>query len=185
LKGSTANFPASTQKRVEELLVSLDIDPAKQAAHLDQLLAALQGGDVRRGQAVFASTGAACSACHAIGYLGGKLGPDLTSIGEVRTERDLLESIIYPSASFVRSYEPVAVLTMSGDVHNGAVLEDGRDEVLLATGPYTEVRIDRTEIREIRPSAVSAMPAGLEEVLTRQELADLLAFLRQTKWGAQ
>jgi putative heme-binding domain-containing protein len=185
LQSSTANFPASTQKRVEELLVSLDIDPAKQAAHLDQLLATLQGGDVRRGQAVFASTGAACSACHAIGYLGGKLGPDLTKIGEVRTERDLLESIIYPSASFVRSYEPVAVLTTSGDVHNGAVLEDGRDEILLATGPYTEVRIARTEIREVRPSAVSAMPAGLEEVLTRQELADLLAFLRQTKWGAQ
>lgn len=117
--------------------------------------------------------------------MGGKAGPDLTKIGEVRTERDLLESIIYPSASFVRSYEPVVVLTKSGDVHNGAVLEDGSDEVLLVTGPHTEVRIARAEIREMRPSAVSVMPASLEEQLTRQELADLLAFLRQTKWGAQ
>jgi hypothetical protein len=40
-----------------------------------------------------------------MGYLGGKVGPDLTSVGQIRTERDLLEAVVYPSASFVRSYE--------------------------------------------------------------------------------
>ena len=44
-------------------------------------------------------------------YLGGHVGPDLTNIGQARTERDLLESIVYPSASFVRSYEPIIVVT--------------------------------------------------------------------------
>jgi putative heme-binding domain-containing protein len=185
LKSSLSKFPGSVQKQGEALLASLDINPAKQTAHIDQLMASLKGGDVRRGQAVFNSTKAACSSCHTIGYLGGKVGPDLTKIGQVRTERDLLESVIYPSASFVRSYEPVVVTTKSGDVQNGLVLGDGGDEVHLATGPRSEVRIARAEIREMRPSAVSVMPAGLEDQLTRQELADLLAFLRQTKWGAQ
>jgi len=37
----------------------------------------------------------------------------------------------------------------------------------------------------VRPGAVSIMPAGLADQLTRQELADLLAFLRQTKWGVR
>ncbi len=185
LKSCLAKFPASAQQQAEALLASLDIDVTKQTAHLDQLLVSLKGGDVRRGQGVFNSTKAACSACHTIGYLGGKAGPDLTKIGQVRTERDLLESIIYPSASFVRSYEPVVVVTQSGEIHNGVVREDGSTEILLATGPRSEVRIARVEIREMRPGAVSVMPAGLEEQLTYQELADLMAFLRQTQWGAQ
>ena len=76
-------------------------------------------GDVRRGQLVFNSEKAACFTCHAIGYRGGNVGPDLTKIGQVRTERDLLEAILFPSASFVRSYEPVVVATTDGKVLNG------------------------------------------------------------------
>ena len=53
------------------------------------------------------------------------------------------------------------------------------------TGPGTEVRIARSDISGMRPGTVSVMPAGLEEQLTRQELADLLAFLKATKWGAR
>ncbi|MCI0620258.1 MAG: hypothetical protein L0387_01040 [Acidobacteria bacterium] len=122
---------------------------------------------------------------HTIGYLGGKVGPDLTRVGQVRTERDLLEAIVYPSASFVRSYEPLVIATKSGDVHNGVVRQENDDEILLATGPRSEVRIAQEEIKEMRPGTVSVMPAGLEEQLSRQELTDLMAFLKGTRWGAQ
>ncbi len=101
---------------------------------LEKLLASLKDGDVRRGQAVFNGTKASCSACHAIGYLGGNIGPDLTHIGKIRNERDLLESIVFPSASLVRSYEPVQVTTKTGKVYNGLVRKDAPDEVVLATG---------------------------------------------------
>jgi putative membrane-bound dehydrogenase-like protein len=181
---SLSKFPEAVRKEGEKLVTSLDVDPGKQKAHLDHLLATLKGGDIRRGQAIFNSTKAACSACHTIGYLGGRMGPDLTRVSQIRTERDLLESLIYPSASFVRSYEPVVVVTKSGDVHNGVVREDGSREILLATGPRTELRVPRTEIKEIRPGTVSVMPAGLEKQFGRQELADLLAFLKGTRWGA-
>jgi putative heme-binding domain-containing protein len=119
-----------------------------------------------------------------MGYLGGKLGPDLTSIGQARTERDLLESIVFPSASFVRSYEPVIVVTKSGDEHSGVIRRDGADELVLGTGPNLEVRLSRADIAEMRPGTVSVMPQGLDEQLTRQELADLVAFLKNTRWGA-
>ena len=46
---------------------------------------------------------AACVACHTIGYVGGHVGPDLSRVGAIRQERDLVESILYPSASFVQS----------------------------------------------------------------------------------
>jgi len=114
------------------------------------MLGELKGGDVRRGQTVFNSAKAACASCHAIGYLGGNIGPDLTSIGQVRTERDLLESILYPSASFVRSYEPVIVATKSGDEYSGVLRKDATDEIILATGVNAETRIARTDIAELR-----------------------------------
>jgi len=69
----------------------------------------------------------------------------------------------------------VAIVTQDG----GAVLE----VVVIGTGPETEVRIARGEITEMRPGTVSVMPQGLDEQLSRQELADLVTFLKNTKWG--
>ena len=185
LTPALAAFPAAVRARGEKLLASLEGDTEKQRTRLEALLSSLRGGDMRRGQVVFNSPKAACSSCHTIGYLGGRVGPDLTKVGQVRTERDLLEAVVYPSASFVRSYEPVVVATQSGEVHSGVVRLETDDEILLATGPRTEVRIAQAEVREMRPGTVSVMPSGLEEQLTRQELADLLAFLKGTRWGAQ
>jgi putative membrane-bound dehydrogenase-like protein len=181
LKPRLAKLPPAVQRQAEELYAALDVDAAKQRTRLEQMLSSLKDGDVRRGQAVFNSTKAACSACHAIGYLGGKVGPDLTHIGKIRTERDLLESIVFPSASLVRSYEPVQVTTRSGKVHNGLIRKEAPDEILLATGANQEARISRGDIEEIQPSKVSVMPAGLDQQLTLRELADLVAFLKACK----
>ena len=181
LKPLLAKYPKSVQDAGADLLTLLNADAGKQRAHLEALLPTLKDGDVRRGHALFKSQKSACFACHAIGYLGGKLGPDLTRIGQVRTEMDLLESIIYPSASFVRSYEPFTVVQKGGEDVTGIVRKDAPDEVVLANGPETEARIARADVVEMRPGKVSLMPDGLEQALTRQELADLLAFLKAAK----
>ena len=176
-----ASFPPPVQRQGKQLLASLEMDPVEQRARLEDLLATLEEGDIRQGQAVFNSNSAACSSCHAIGYQGGRSGPDLTRIGDVRNRRDLLESILFPSASFVRGYEPVVVVTESGEIHQGVVTQDGQEEVRLVTGPDTEVRVARSEIREIRPGNVSVMPSGLEEQVSRKDLANLLAFLSNAR----
>ena len=181
LKPLFAKYPQRVQDAGAELLALLNADAGKQRAHLEALLPTLKEGDVRRGHALFKSQKSACATCHAIGYLGGKLGPDLTRIGQVRSELDLLESIIYPSASFVRSYEPFTVVRKDGEDVTGILRKDGPDEVVLANGPETEVRIARADVLEMRPGKVSLMPDGLEQALTRQELADLLAFLKAAK----
>jgi putative membrane-bound dehydrogenase-like protein len=181
LKPRLAKFSPRVQRQAEALYAVLDVDAAKQKARLEQLLVGLDGGDVRRGQAVFNNLKVACVACHAIGYLGGNVGPDLTHIGKIRTERDLLESIVFPSASFVRSYEPVLVATKDGKFYNGVVRKDAPDEMVLATGVNQEVRIPREDIEEVQPSKVSVMPAGLDQQLTPRELADLVAFLKACK----
>jgi len=183
IKTLFAKYPPAVQEKGNGLITMVNADAEKQSAHLEDLLGALKDGDVRRGQIIFNSPKAACFSCHKLGYLGGTAGPDLTSIGQVRTERDLLESIIYPSASFVRSYEPVIVMTKSDEQYNGVVRKDAANELVLATGPNTEARIARADIADIKPGTVSIMPAGLDQQLSKQELADLLAFLKATKWG--
>jgi putative membrane-bound dehydrogenase-like protein len=181
LRPRLAKYSAAVQRQAEELYAVLDADGAKQRARLDALLAGLEPGDVRRGQAVFNSPKAACSSCHAVGYMGGNVGPDLTRIGQIRSERDLLEAIVFPSASFVRGYEPVVATTRDGRIYNGVLRKDAPDEVVLATGANQEVRLARADIDDMQPSKVSIMPAGLDQQLTPRELADLVAFLKACK----
>ena len=181
LKPRLAKYPPAVQARADALLATVNLDGAAQARRLDELAAAIPGGDIRRGQLVFNSEKAGCLTCHAIGYVGGKVGPDLTRIGQVRTDRDLLEAVLYPSASFVRSYEPVMVVLKTGTVHAGVLKSEDRNEVILTTSPTTEMRLARTEVADIRPSPVSIMPAGYGDQLTRQELADLIAFLHAAR----
>ncbi|MGH7138501.1 MAG: PVC-type heme-binding CxxCH protein, partial [Pirellulales bacterium] len=177
LKPHLQKYPAPVQAAAEKLYQQLSAELAGQRAKLDELAESLPPGDIRRGQAIFNSTKTACATCHAIGYLGGRLGPDLTRIGQVRKDRDLLESIVFPSASLVRSYEPVTVVTTDGLTYNGLLRKDAADEVVLVKSPTEEIRIARDNVEEMRPGSVSIMPQGLDKQLTPQELADLVAFL--------
>jgi putative heme-binding domain-containing protein len=179
-----AKYPESVQKKGEALLASLTVDSAAQARRLEQVLAASGGGDVRRGQAVFNSSKAACFACHAIGYLGGTIGPDLTRIGQIRSERDLLEAILFPSASFARGYEPLVVTTQSGTTYSGVLRGDESDALVLVSAAGVATRILRRDVVDMQPGTVSVMPPGLADQLSQQELADLLAFLKATRSGA-
>lgn len=178
LKPLFAKYPKSVQQQSEAVLALINADAASQNAHIDQVLAGMTGGDIRRGQAVFNSEKNACTLCHVVGYLGGRLGPDLTNIGKIRSERELVEAIVFPSATFVRGFEPFMVTTKGGETHNGIVRKDAADEVVLATGPETEQRIARVDIAGIQPGVISSMPPGFEFVLSKQELADLVAFLK-------
>lgn len=186
MKAWAANLPSDLRKEAEAVLASLVPDASQQSARVDKLLAEVKAlkADVRRGQAVFNGTKAACVQCHRIGYAGGEVGPNLTRIGEARTERDLLEAVVAPSASFVRSYEPMTVITRDGELHNGIVKDETETQITLVMGPGAEQKLSRKEISEIRPGTQSLMPSGLDEQLSRQELADLVAFLKNTHWGA-
>jgi len=180
-----ANYSDAVRSEAKPLLASLEADNNRQAQRLEQLLTSMQPGDVRRGQQVFNSTKVACTSCHAIGYVGGKIGPDLTRIGEVRTERDLLESIVFPSASFARGYEPVSVTLKDGGSVNGVLRSESSEDVLIGAADGRETRLLRRDIATLQPGTMSLMPQGLDQQMTPAELSDLIAFLKATRWGAQ
>jgi putative heme-binding domain-containing protein len=151
------------------------------AARLADLVNNLGTGDIARGQAVFNGDKAACLSCHAIGAIGGRIGPDLTRIGRVRADRDLVEAIVFPSVSFVRSYEPVQVRTRAGAEHAGMLRSETPEAIVLGTVDGEETRIPRGDITSIEPGAVSLMPQGYDALLSREELSDLVAFLRASQ----
>ena len=89
----------------------------------------------------------------------------------------------FPKREFLcGSYEPLVVVT-ADETYNGVPLETSETHMLLATGAEEQVRVTRSRIEEVRPGTVSVMPSGLDEQMTEQELADLLAFLKATRWG--
>jgi putative membrane-bound dehydrogenase-like protein len=147
---------------------------------LEPLLTA--GGDVGRGRRIFFGQKVACSSCHTIGAEGGHVGPDLTGVGAIRSGHDLLEAVVFPSASFVPGYE-IFIVDIGNDRLSGVVRSQSRDAVVLVTGPNGEVRIPRSRIKSMERSNVSLMPDGFDESLTRTELTDLLAFLQAEKTG--
>ncbi|HLW65752.1 MAG TPA: PVC-type heme-binding CxxCH protein, partial [Gemmataceae bacterium] len=181
LKKIVAKYGVLTKENAQALFKKLNADAEKQKAKLETLLGSLKDGDIRRGQVVFNSQKASCISCHAIGYVGGKVGPDLTRVGSIRSERDLLESIMFPSASIAQGYEPVMVTLKNGKQFNGLLRGNAPEAIHLVLNATEEKHIAHDEIEEMVPSKVSVMPAGLDQQLSKQDLADLVAFLKACK----
>lgn len=163
------------------LIERIKAENQERIARIDQLLKNIETGDVTRGQKVFHSAKAACTACHRIAYLGGRVGPDLTRIGQIRTERDLLEAVLFPSASFVQSFEPVSIITADGQVYSGVIRDDNGHTIVLQVDAQKQIRLLHSEIEEQRSSPTSIMPAGLDKHLSDQQLIDLIKFLKASQ----
>jgi putative heme-binding domain-containing protein len=181
LRARLGKYPATVRSAADAWLASVTADDATRAARLEDLVNNLGIGDIARGQAVFNSDKAACLSCHAVGAIGGRIGPDLTRIGQVRADRDLVEAVVFPSASFVRGYEPVEVRTRSGVEHTGMLRSETPEAVVLGTIDGGETRVPRSDIASLDPAVVSPMPQGYDALLSRQELSDLVAFLRASR----
>jgi putative heme-binding domain-containing protein len=105
----------------------------------------------------------------------------LTLIGAVRSERDLLEAIVYPSSSIARYHEVVNVLTKDDIVISGLLVRETVDEMFLSSAERVVQSVPYREIKQARYSNVSLMPEGLDKILTPEEIADLVAYLNASK----
>lgn len=175
-----AAFPGNVR---EELAAAQSAGvPPDQRTRLDELEKTLGAGDAQRGSVIFQSAKATCATCHPVGYKGSHFGPDLSKIGAVRTRRDLIEAIVYPSASFVRSYETVQVTRHDGTEAYGIVTNQSADALTLASSPSAPAAsIPRGEIKSLTPAAFSLMPQGFDQILTADELADIVAYLQSMR----
>ncbi|HYE97265.1 MAG TPA: HEAT repeat domain-containing protein, partial [Planctomycetota bacterium] len=181
LRRAVAGFPDDVRAQAAPLLKRLEGDAEVQRARLRELEPLLSGGEAARGREVFFGRKASCFACHAVHGQGGRVGPDLSKIGGIRAPRDLLESVVFPSASLVRGYEPTALRTKDGTILDGVIVRETAEAITLALADRTEKRVPRAAIDDLRAGRTSIMPAGLDQQLAPDELRDLIAFLRSLR----
>ncbi len=163
----------------------LKSDTASDSAEREQRLALLlniaEQGNASRGRVLFHANRSTCSLCHRIGNQGGTLGPNLSGIGAIRSAKDLFEAIIFPSATVVNGFESYLLTDTAGGAHTGLIHRETTDAIYLRQVNQQIIRIPRDEVRSILRSPVSLMSAGLDGVLSDQDLADLVAYLQVCK----
>jgi putative heme-binding domain-containing protein len=151
-----------------------EVNDAKKR-QLEVLAAMVSKGRVSEGRKTY--EGSACVACHKVGDIGRAMGPDLSRIGQIRQPRDILESILFPSATIARDFEAHVVELADGQTQTGMIKNDGADGLVLMDLAGQEKLIPRAQIVGTTALAESVMPAGLEKTLTEQQLMDVVAWL--------
>ncbi len=138
---------------------------------------ALADGDPVRGEFVYRRPELACVTCHAIGGAGGRVGPDMTSIGASAPADYLVESLFEPSAKIKEGYHSITVETRDGLEYSGTLARETPEELVLRNAANEEVTLAKNNLARREQSPLSLMPAGLLEPLPEQDQLDLVAFL--------
>lgn len=123
---------------------------------------------------------AQCAKCHRFRNEGGDTGPDITGVGNRFDARYILESIVLPSKVISDQYAGKVISTRDGRVVTGRVVSEDARVLRVRTDPFARelTEVLKEDVDSIAPSPVSEMPQGLINVLTKEEVLDLVAYLR-------
>ena len=120
-----------------------------------------------------------CAGCHRFGAIGKDVGPDLTTLTSRFKRRDILEAILWPSKIISDQYQSELLELTDGTIVAGVLVRENATALLIRTGenPDKPVVVTKARIATRAPSTVSLMPEGLIEALSREDIANLLAFV--------
>ena len=139
-------------------------------------------GSVSRGKVVFEDEQkAACIRCHTVDGSSGRAGPDLFAIGDKFPRRELIQSVLEPSATMAIGYATTTVETKSGEQHDGVLKQATDSWIELMEADGKRRRIEKADIASQRTSAISMMPEGLHAGLSVDEFTDLIEYLTALK----
>jgi len=131
-----------------------------------------------RGMKAFAA--AKCMLCHTVDHHGGMTGPDLTKVSEKYKGEKLLIQIVEPSLEINENFRAVQIKKTNGEVLVGTIEKETATDVYLRTSPLQPEKVTvvpKADISKRTFSTISAMPVGMLNVLTKEEILDLLAYL--------
>ncbi len=141
----------------------------------------LAGGDASEGKRIFYEhVGVQCLRCHAVRGEGGIVGPGLTGVGKRLTREQLLESIVLPNQTIAAGFENATIVLKGGANHSGLVKSETATELVLDSPEDGKLTLKKSDI-EKRLRGLSAMPEGVDKLMSRRELRDLVEFLSTLK----
>ena len=117
-----------------------------------------------------------CAACHSLGGIGNSAGPDLASLGD-KSARALFTAILDPNRAVEDRYMLYSATTRSGDGIAGMITDETATSITLMDLAGQQRQLLRGEVASLSSVGRSLMPEGLEQVLSAQELADLVAHI--------
>jgi len=166
-------------------VTTLQLTAARQFLHNWQvddfpgiIAAAAKGRNFERGKAAYEAT--QCAKCHRFKGTGGDTGPDITGVGNRFDALYLLESFVIPSKVVSDQYVNHVIETSDGRVITGRIIKEEPDTFTVRTDPFARelTVVKKSDIESKEPSKTSEMPQGLVNVLTQDEVLDLIAYLR-------
>ncbi|MFT5523467.1 MAG: putative heme-binding domain-containing protein [Pirellulaceae bacterium] len=133
---------------------------------------------VMRGMQAFVKS--RCDQCHVVKGHGTNLGPDLTEVAKRYKGQKIVQQILSPSSEINKNFQTYQFLLLNGKAINGVVVKEEPDEYHLLTNllaPALVTIIAKKDVDEKIASKISSMPAGMVDVLTKDEIGDLVNFL--------
>ncbi|TKK68676.1 c-type cytochrome [Ilyomonas limi] len=134
-------------------------------------------GDAVKGRKLFIQS---CALCHKRGDIGASFGPNLGTVSQWPPE-GIMANILAPNLSIAAGYELWVVELNNGQSVQGIIASETPAAITLKNAGKGEKVIKRSDIKSLHSLPISAMPAGLEKNINQQEMADLIAFLRQNE----
>jgi putative heme-binding domain-containing protein len=135
-------------------------------------------GDPARGEEIYRRTALACVTCHAIGGAGGKVGPELGTIGASAPLDYIIESVLAPGAKVKEGYHAISLTLKDGTAAAGVLARETDKDLIVRTATGQEQAVPKANVAA-RENIGSLMPASLVAPLKDRERIDLYAFLAQ------
>jgi len=156
--------------------ISFDLTQREREA----LLAAVtKSGNAKRGAEIYRRKSPACTLCHQIGTSGGKVGPELSSIGAYAQPAAILDSILSPNNDIKQGFETV-IVTRKDNTLVAGILQRRSDTATIIRDPANKIiAIPYNDVKTSVKSPVSLMPSGLTATLRMDELVDLMRYLTE------
>jgi len=165
--------PQEELRKQAEALFLRDTNPREKIVESYRASLTL-AGDVERGREVFSQS---CLACHKLGEIGNEVGPTLTTIKSHSPESILIQ-ILDPNREVLANFTQYFIALKDGRTITGQIASESPASLTLRRAEGVEETILRQNIKTITSSGRSLMPEGLEALIDRQAMSDLLAFLR-------
>ncbi len=171
-----------TKALIDALTKAGGLTPITQldTAQMNQLKNEVQrSGNAQNGEKIYRRLELQCNACHAIGPVGGIIGPNLVSIGSSAPVDYIIDSLLQPSKKIKEGYATAMIQLKDGTNHTGYLTREDEKEILLTDAAGQVRTFSRNSVRKKEVIPVSLMPAGLTSGLRRDELTDLVRFLSE------
>jgi len=134
-------------------------------------------GNATKGTAIFKSN---CAICHQVKGEGTDFGPKLSEIGTKLPKSALLDAIVEPSSGISFGYETTELVMKNGSLLRGLLSDKSKTELSMKLPGGTINKVKTSDVKLVKKLPVSMMP-DLHETMSKQDLADLLAYLGTLK----